>query len=84
MLKFLHITAVVGLALSILLIYLDNYFSPLSLYILGLVYLLIGWNEHKAKSKSYKFYLIVGLLITVITFLGEFISGYILFKANNF
>ena len=84
MLKFLHITAVIGLALSILLIYLDNYFSPLSLYILGLVYLLIGWSEHKAQSKSYKFYLIVGLFITVITFLGEFISGYILFKANNF
>ena len=84
MLKLLHIIAVIGLALSILLMYLDNYFSPLSLYILGLVYLLIGWNEHKAKSKSYKFYLIVGLLITVVTFLGEFISGYILFKANNF
>lgn len=84
MLKFLHVTAVIGLALSILLIYLDNYFSSLTLYILGLVYLLIGWIEHKAQSKSYKFYLIVGLLITVITFLGEFISGYILFKANNF
>ena len=84
MLKLLHITAVIGLALSILLLYLDNYFSPLSLYILGLLYLLIGWNEHKAQSKSYKFYLIVGLLITVVTFLGEFISGYILFKANNF
>ena len=84
MLKFLHITAVIGLALSILLMYLDNYFSPLSLYILGLVYLFIGWSEHKAQSKSYKLYLIVGLLITVITFLGEFISGYILIKANNF
>ncbi len=84
MLKFLHVTAVIGLALSILLMYLDNYFSSLTLYILGLVYLLIGWIEHKAQSKSYKFYLIVGLLITVITFLGEFISGYILFKANNF
>ena len=84
MLKFLHIIAVIGLALSILLMYLDNYFSALSLYILGLVYLLIGWNEHKAQSKSYKLYFIVGLLVTVITFLGEFIAGYILFKANNF
>ena len=78
MIKLLHIFAFIGLAVSILLLYIDNYFSTLTLYIMGLIYLLIGWKEHKAQSKSYKFYLIGGLFITIITFLGEFISGYII------
>ena len=78
MIKILHIFAYVGLVVSILLLYIDNYFSTLTLYIMGLIYLLIGWKEHKAQLKSYKFYLIAGLFITIITFLGEFISGYII------
>ena len=78
MIKILHIFAFVGLVVSILLLYIDNYFSTLTLYIMGLIYLLIGWKEHKAQLKSYKLYLIAGLFITIIIFLGEFISGYII------
>ena len=76
--KLFHFFSLIGVVISILLICSDNYFSSLSLYIVGLVYMLIGWMEHKEQTKTYKFYLIVGLFITVVTFLGEFISGYIL------
>ena len=76
--KLFHFFSLIGVVISILLICSDNYFSSLSLYIVGLMYMLIGWIEHKEQTKTYKFYLIVGLFITVVTFLGEFISGYIL------
>jgi hypothetical protein len=76
--KLFHFFSLILVVISILLICSDNYFSSLSLYIVGLVYMLIGWIEHKEQTKTYKFYLIVGLFITVVTFLGEFISGYIL------
>ncbi|MDC1099799.1 hypothetical protein OAS93_00725 [Gammaproteobacteria bacterium] len=76
--KLFHFFSLIGVVISILLICSDNYFSSLSLYIVGLMYMLIGWMEHKEQTKTYKFYLIVGLFITVVTFLGEFISGYIL------
>ena len=76
--KLFHFFSLIGVVISILLICSDNYFSSLSLYIVGLMYMLIGWMEHKEQTKTYKFYLIVGLFITAVTFLGEFISGYIL------
>lgn len=57
--------------LSVYLILIDNYFASLSLFILGILYVLMGWQ------KNAKFYFFIGLLILIITFIGEFTSGYI-------
>ncbi len=57
--------------LSVYLIFINNYFASLSLFILGILYVFIGWQENA------KFYFYIGLLILIITFIGEFASGYI-------
>ena len=57
--------------LSLYLIFINNYFAALSLFILGILYVFIGWQENA------KFYFYIGLLILIITFFGEFASGYI-------
>ena len=57
--------------LSVYLILIDNYFASLSLFILGILYVLMGWQENA------KFYFYIGLFILIITFVGEFASGYI-------
>tara|TARA_B100000401_G_scaffold414190_1_gene334877 strand:+ start:253 stop:528 length:276 start_codon:yes stop_codon:yes gene_type:complete len=57
--------------LSVYLILIDNYFASLSLFILGILYVLMGRQENA------KFYFYIGLLILIITFVGEFVSGYI-------
>jgi len=59
------------LIVSLYLIFIDNYFASLSLFILGILYVLMGWQ------KNAKFYFFIGLLILIITFIGEFASGYI-------
>ncbi len=59
------------LILSLYLIFINNYFASLSLFILGILYVLMGWQQNA------KFYFYIGLLILVITFVGEFVSGYI-------
>ena len=59
------------LIFSLYLIFIDNYFASLSLFILGILYVLMGWQ------KNAKFYFFIGLLILIITFIGEFASGYI-------
>tara|TARA_Y100000992_G_C21000234_1_gene366113 strand:+ start:134 stop:409 length:276 start_codon:yes stop_codon:yes gene_type:complete len=59
------------LIISLYLIFIDNYFSSLSLFILGILYVLMGWQ------KNAQFYFFTGLLILIITFIGEFASGYI-------
>ena len=58
--------------------YIDNYFSGLTLYLMGIIYILIGSNELRQNSRKFNFYLIIGLFITTVTFLGEFVSGYIM------
>ncbi len=57
--------------LSVYLIFINNYFASLSLFILGILYVFMGWQENA------KFYFYIGLLILIITFIGEFASGYI-------
>ena len=57
--------------LSVYLIFINNYFAALSLFILGILYVFMGWQENA------KFYFYIGLLILIITFIGEFASGYI-------
>ena len=59
------------LIVSIYLILIDNYFASLSLFVLGILYVLMGRQENA------KFYFYIGLLILIITFVGEFASGYI-------
>ena len=59
--------------LSVYLIFINNYFASLSLFILGILYVLMGWQE----QENAKFYFYIGLFILIITFVGEFASGYI-------
>ena len=57
--------------LSVYLIYINNYFASLFLFILGILYVFMGWQENA------RFYFYIGLFILIITFVGEFASGYI-------
>ena len=59
--------------LSVYLIYINNYFASLSLFILGILYVFMGWQG----QENAKFYFYIGLFILIITFVGEFASGYI-------
>ena len=59
--------------LSVYLIFINNYFASLSLFILGILYVFMGWQG----QENAKFYFYIGLLILIITFIGEFASGYI-------
>ena len=47
------------LILSLYLIFINNYFASLSLFILGILYVLMGWQQNA------KFYFYIGLLILV-------------------
>jgi hypothetical protein len=76
--NYAHILTFVLLLISLVLIYIDNYFSGLTLYLMGIVYILIGSNELRHSSSMFNFYLIIGLFVTTVTFLGEFVSGYIM------
>tara|TARA_B100001057_G_scaffold4786_1_gene4309 strand:- start:749 stop:1018 length:270 start_codon:yes stop_codon:yes gene_type:complete len=59
------------LIVSVYLIFIDNYFASLSLFVLGVLYVSMGWQ------KNAKFYFFIGLSILIITFIGEFAAGYI-------
>lgn len=59
--------------LSVYLIFINNYFASLSLFILGILYVFMGWQG----QENAKFYFYIGLFILIITFVGEFASGYI-------
>ena len=76
--NYAHILPFILLIISLVLMYIDNYFSGLTLYLMGIIYILIGSNELRQNSRKFNFYLIIGLFITTVTFLGEFISGYIM------
>ena len=51
--------------LSVYLILIDNYFASLSLFILGILYVLM-------ERENAKFYFYIDLLYLIITFVGEF------------
>ena len=76
--NYAHILPFILLIISLVLMYIDNYFSGLTLYLMGIIYILIGSNELRQNSRKFNFYLIIGLFITTVTFLGEFVSGYIM------
>jgi hypothetical protein len=76
--NYVHILPFILLIISLVLMYIDNYFSGLTLYLMGIIYILIGSNELRQNSRKFNFYLIIGLFITTVTFLGEFVSGYIM------
>ena len=76
--NYAHLLTFVLLIVSCVFIYTDNYFSALTLYLMGIIYILIGCNEIKQGSSKFNFYLIIGLFVTTVTFLGEFVSGYIM------
>lgn len=72
MMKYFYTSLLISLLIaSVYLILVDNYFASLSLFILGILYVLMG------RQKNTKFYFFIGLLILIITFIGEFVSGYI-------
>ena len=56
--------------LSVYLIFVNNYFASLSLFILGILYVFMGWQE----NDNAKFYFYIGLSILIITFV-DFVSG---------
>tara|TARA_B100001173_G_scaffold225910_1_gene195949 strand:+ start:301 stop:585 length:285 start_codon:yes stop_codon:yes gene_type:complete len=76
--NYAHILPFILLIISLVLMYIDNYFSGLTFYLMGIIYILIGTNEIRQSSSKFNFYLIIGLFITTVTFLGEFVSGYIM------
>ena len=76
--NYAHILPFILLIISLVLMYIDNYFSGLTLYLMGIIYILIGSNELRHSSSMFNFYLIIGLFVTTVTFLGEFVSGYIM------
>jgi cytochrome c biogenesis protein CcdA len=75
--NFLHTVALILLLVGIALTYLDNYYSTLIFYLIGLIYILIGWDQVGGTSPNSKIFMFIGLLITTITFAGEFIVGLI-------
>jgi hypothetical protein len=76
--NYAHLLSFVLLIVSCVFIYTDNYFSALTLYLMGIIYILIGCYEIRQSSSKFNFYLIIGLFVTTVTFLGEFVSGYIM------
>ena len=76
--NYAHLLAFILLIVSCAFIYTDNYFSALTLYFMGIIYILIGCIEIKQGSRKFNFYLFIGLFVTTVTFLGEFVSGYIM------
>ena len=76
--NYAHLLTFVLLVVSCVFIYTDNYFSALTLYLMGIIYILIGCNEISQSSSKFNFYLLIGLFVTTVTFLAEFVSGYIM------
>ena len=76
--NYAHLSAFVLLVVSCVFIYTDNYFSALTLYLMGIIYILIGCNKISQNSSKFNFYLLIGLFVTTVTFLAEFVSGYIM------
>lgn len=76
--NYAHLSAFVLLVVSCVFIYTDNYFSALTLYLMGIIYILIGCNKISQSSSKFNFYLLIGLFVTTVTFLAEFVSGYIM------
>ena len=62
--NYAHLLTFVLLIVSCVFIYTDNYFSALTLYFMGIIYILIGCNEIKQGSSKFNFYLIIGLFVT--------------------
>lgn len=73
----LHTVALILLLVGITLTYMDNYYASLIFYLIGLIYILIGWDQVGGTSPNSKIFMFIGLLITTITFAGEFIVGLI-------
>ncbi|MFL2711766.1 MAG: hypothetical protein CBD96_005515 [Gammaproteobacteria bacterium TMED236] len=75
--NFLHTVALILLLVGITLTYFDNYYATLIFYLIGLIYILIGWDQVGGIVPNSKIFMFIGLLITTITFAGEFIVGLI-------
>ena len=73
----LHTVALILLLVGIALTYMDNYYASLIFYLIGLIYILIGWDQVGGISPNSKIFMFIGLLITTIAFAGEFIVGLI-------
>tara|TARA_B100001057_G_scaffold200697_2_gene201450 strand:+ start:11151 stop:11435 length:285 start_codon:yes stop_codon:yes gene_type:complete len=65
------------LGIAVALSVIDNNFSSLVMYLLGLFYIYQGWTEKNSNSRSALGFLLVGIIITTVTFFAEFYVGYI-------
>ena len=63
------------LVVAIYLMIIDSYLSSLAFFSLGILYVIVGWQEKATQQKNALFCFIVGLFIITVTYLGDFISG---------
>ena len=67
--------AAILLIAAVYLMIIDNYLSSLAFFSLGVLYVIMGWQEKANQPKIALFYFIIGLFIITVTYLGDFISG---------
>ena len=75
--KFYIVLSTLLLIVSVYLIVVDNYFASLSLFSMGIMYVIMAWQTNTKDPKNAKIFFILGLFIMTVTFLGDSISGYI-------
>ena len=73
--KFYYGLTTILLIAAVYLMIIDNYLSSLAFFSLGVLYVIMGWQEKANQPKIALFYLIIGLFIITVTYLGDFISG---------
>lgn len=73
---FYQVSATLLLIISVYLLVVDNYFSSISLFSLGILYVVMAWQTKQNDPGSAKLYFVIGLFIMTVTFLGDSISGY--------
>ena len=74
--KFLTILSGLLLVVSIYLIFIDSYFSSLSLFSVGILSVLNAWIHRNGKQRTMPLFY-MGLAIIIITYAAEFVVGYI-------
>lgn len=75
--RFYIVLSTLLLIVSVYLIVVDNYFASLSLFSMGIMYVIMAWQTKTNDPTNAKIFFILGLFIMSVTFLGDSISGYI-------
>ena len=74
--KFLTIVSGLLLVVSIYLLVIDSYFSSLTLFLVGILSVLNAWIHRNGEQRTMPLFY-MGLAIIIITYVAEFIAGYI-------